>query len=151
MQTIPTPSSKPFQQTDELYTPVSQLHNQSVAALLTANELAAGCLVYQVPHDALAPDLKRGDYAVTCLIEPDEWANIKPGSLFLLLVQYSASEFGDEPFKAHRLMRVCDNYLGYHGPLMGFEGDEHTETTLTLRAKAVLVEVGLIVRLLPTL
>lgn len=148
MQTIPTPFDEPFEQADELYTPVSHFNNQPIATVLTAAELAAGCLVYRVPNDALAPDLKAGDYVVVQPVPRSEWADLAHNNFCLLLIDYPTATYNDQPFKGNNFLRILCNHLPYGGPLIGLRDDDASEPIPINYGAEALLEIWRLTRLI---
>jgi hypothetical protein len=134
MQTASMPTAWPLTNAtdDELLTQPTTYRNGPASDLLTTQEAANGCRLYEVPDSSLAPALWKGDYVVAQPLTVDQWAAITPGTHCVVLQLFNGpldgpAVEGFPEFKAHQLLRVVSNGLRYGGELLVVANTEDHE------------------------
>jgi hypothetical protein len=88
-------------------------NNQPARQLLTEEERASGCRLYQVPTTGPYLRLEAGDLVVARPVAREAWSTLEVGDYYILNEQMEAFDnhngFIEAPYEAEQLIRVIGN------------------------------------------
>jgi len=108
MQLLPLSDVRPTQ--NQVIAQPAFYHSEPARQLLTEEEKASGCRLYQVPNSGTHLRLETGDLVVARPIAQEEWHTLEEGAYYILNEQIEAFDnpcgFIEAPYEAEQLIRV---------------------------------------------